>query len=237
MLQEAWYSCGRLVVNAYAQLMLRPDIVWHTPLPSGPKIFAIDHPTTTDPLFVSMITPEPMHMLITEMAFNVPVVGQSLRWAGHVSVGEGHRREAFEAACRLLLEGRNVAIFPAGALSPLSNSAQKAHSGAVRMALRTGAPVIPVGIGVQREQIHYMKTTVEGITAMARWYPFGPYAMTIGEPLYLAGDVEDRDCVHSQSERMMQRIAYLSSESDRRVGTAHARGFDWLRAQSIAIKG
>ena len=87
MLQQAWYSLGRIAVASYAQMMLRMDIARHTPLPGGPKIIAANHPTTADPVWITRLTSEPMHILITEMCFKVPLVGRSLRMAGHVPVG------------------------------------------------------------------------------------------------------------------------------------------------------
>jgi len=217
MLQQAWYSLGRIAVASYAQLMLKMDIAWHTPLPGGPKIIAANHPTTADPIWITRLTSEPMHILITEMCFKVPLVGRSLRMAGHVPVVDGNGRAAFEEACRLLKDGQTVTIFPEGALSPLDGSTGKPHTGVARLALTAGVPVIPVGIHLQRERIRFVETTVDGKTETARWYPRGPYTMTAGEPMRFDGAVEDRDYVRAASERIMQRIAQLARESARRM--------------------
>ena len=217
MLQQAWYSLGHMAVASYAQLMLKMDISWHTPLPGGPKIIAANHPTTADPVWITRLTSEPMHILITEMCFKVPLVGRSLRMAGHVPVVDGQGRAAFREAYRWLKEGQTVTIFPEGALSPLDGGVGKAHTGVARLALTAGVPVIPVGIHLQHERIHCIETTVDGKTEMARWYLRGPYAITAGEPMRLEGAVEDRDYVRSASERIMQRIAQLTRESARRM--------------------
>jgi 1-acyl-sn-glycerol-3-phosphate acyltransferase len=217
MLQQAWYSLGRIAVASYAQLMLKMDISWHTPLPGGPKIIAANHPTTADPVWITRLTSEPMHILITEMCFRVPLVGRSLRMAGHVPVVDGNGRAAFEEAIKLLKDGRTVTIFPEGALSPLDGGVHAPHTGVARLALITGAPVIPVGIHLQRERIRFVETTVDGKTETARWYLRGPYAVTVGEPMRLDGAVEDRTYVRSASECIMQRLAQLARESARRM--------------------
>jgi 1-acyl-sn-glycerol-3-phosphate acyltransferase len=46
-----FYRFGRLVIQSYA-LLLRMDIRWHTALPAGPVLFAANHPSTTDPVFI-----------------------------------------------------------------------------------------------------------------------------------------------------------------------------------------
>ena len=217
MLQQAWYSLGRSAVAGYAQSMLKVDISRHASLPAGPKIIAANHPTTTDPFYITLLTLEPVYMLITEMCFQVPVVGQALRLAGHVPVVNGSGHTALEKAVLLLRSGQTVVIFPEGALSPTDGSVHRPHTGVARMALMAGVPVIPVGISPEWRRIWRVNTTVRGRTEVARWYLHGPYAMTVGEPMCFAGDAKDRAHVRSVSERIMQRIARLSRESAERV--------------------
>ena len=232
MLQQAWYSMGRIAVASYAEFALQMNISRHAPLPKGPKIIAANHPTTTDPVLITQVTSEPIHILITEMCFKVPVVGKSLRMAGHIPVVVGNGRAAFDEAIQLLRDGKTIGIFPEGALSPLDGGAYHPHTGIARMALMAGVPVIPVGIHVECDGIKFIETTVDGKTETARWYLRGPYGMTVGEPMHFEGDVEDRQYVRSVSDRIMQHIACLSRESARRIGAPQAsRSSDWLPAR------
>jgi len=234
MLQQAWYTVGRVAVGAYAQLMLGMDISRHAPLPQGPKIIAANHPTTTDPILITQVTSEPMHILITEMCFKMPVVGKSLLMAGHVPVMDGNGRAAFDQAIKLLRDGQTVGIFPEGALSPLDGDVCQPHTGVARMALTSGAPIIPVGIHLQREHIRFVETTVDDKTETARWYLRGPYAMTVGEPMRLEGSAEDRQYVRAASERIMQRIACLARESAQHIHTTQASRSDvWSPARLV----
>ncbi len=224
MLQQAWYSLGRSAVAGYAQSMLKVDISRHAPLPAGPKIIAANHPTTTDPFYITLLTSEPVHMLITEMCFQVPVVGQALRLAGHVPVVSGSGHTALEKAVLLLRSGLTVVIFPEGALSPTEDGVHRPHTGVARMALMAGVPVVPVGISPEWRRIWRVDATVRGKTEVARWYLHGPYAMTVGEPMRFAGDAEDRAYVRSVSDRIMQRIARLARESAERMLAWQASG-------------
>jgi len=233
VLERIVNGSGRMAARLYAGTLLKMDVQWHAPLPAGAKIIAANHPTTTDPFLLMGLAPEPISILITEMCFQVPVLGQFLRQAGHVPVIDGKGRTAFDEAAKLLKTGHTVGIFPEGALSPLAGGVCSPHTGVARLALSTGAPIIPVGICLQREHIRFRETTVGGKTEIARFYLQGPYAVTIGEPMRFEGNVEDRQHVRSVSERIMQRIACLACESERRMHKSQA--FDPRATQPVRL--
>jgi 1-acyl-sn-glycerol-3-phosphate acyltransferase len=219
---DAWYWLGRPAVDLYARLMLQTDVVWQAPLPAGPKIIAANHPTTSDPFFLLTLLPEPVSVLITASAFESPLLGAYLRQAGHVPAIRNSRGATPEALKRQIEAGRNVLIFPEGALSPARGRFHPAHTGVARLALTSGAPVVPVGIGLLHERVRIVETEEDGKPVVGKFYLQGPYAMTVGEPLWLAGDVEDRACVHAAAEQIMQRIIGLSRESSLRLHRAPA---------------
>src|SRR5512144_1984932 len=97
MLQNTWYQMGRSIVDLYVRFVLKADIHQPTPLPKGAKIIAVNHPSTSDPAFVTVLTREQSTILIKETLFNVPLFGRSLRMAGHVPVVAGNGRAALEA--------------------------------------------------------------------------------------------------------------------------------------------
>ncbi len=217
MLERILNWAGRTAARLYGSMMLKVDIRRHAPLPKGAKIFAANHPTTTDPFLMLGVASEPVNILITEMCFKVPFLGRYLRAAGHVPVMDGNGRAAFEQAVKLLKAGHTVVVFPEGALSPLEGGVCPPHTGVARLALTTGAPVVPVGIHLQREGIYFRETTVDEKTEVARFYLHGPYAVTVGEPIHFEGNIEDRQYVRSVSERIMQRIVRLAHESEQQV--------------------
>ena len=106
------------------------------------------------------------------------------------------------------------------ALSPPAGGVHRPHSGVARLAVSTGAPVIPVGIGLDRRRIHRLEAKVAGKPEVVTWYLHGPYALTVGRPLHFQGDVHDWACVRVASEQIMDRIAALARESDRRIAQA-----------------
>ncbi len=215
--ERVWYGMGRSAVNLYARLMLNMDVVWHAPLPKGPKIVAANHPTTMDPFYILTLLPEPASVLITEAAFETPVFGRYLREAGHVPAMRNSGGATVQALKRQIEAGRSVVIFPEGALSPSRGHFQEPRSGLARLALSTGAPVVPVGIHLQHERVQVVETEEDGKPVVGKFYLRGPYAMTVGEPMWLRGDAQDRAHVRSVSRQIMRRIIDLSQDSARRL--------------------
>lgn len=220
--EKDFYRLGRSVVDLYARAMLKMDVQWRAPLPDGPKILAANHPTTTDPFLIMLLASEQVSVLVTEGCFNIPVFGRILSESGHVPVVRNSGGATIEAARRLLEEGRTVAIFPEGTISPEDGGVHRPHSGVARLAMSSGAPVIPVGIGLDRDRIRRMETDLDGRPEIVTWYLRGPYVMTVGQPLRFEGDVNDWNHVRSVSEQIMQRIAGLARESQRRIELAQA---------------
>lgn len=219
MPQKMLYWMGRYAVEFVARIMLDVNILYHEELPTGPKIIAPNHPTTMDPFIIPIISSEQVHILVTESAFKAPIFGKYLRGAGHIPVTVGSGHEAFEEGRRLLDQGETVAIFPEGALSPEGRVARP-HTGVVRLALLTGAPIIPVGIALDPARVQQMDTGIEkadGGTEVARLYLGGPYFLTAGMPMCMSGSVEDRSEVTSQTQRLMRHIIRLSRMSDYRI--------------------
>jgi 1-acyl-sn-glycerol-3-phosphate acyltransferase len=220
MLENVLYRLGRSAMDLYGRLVLDMDIQGGAPLPDGPKILAANHPTTTDPFLIMLLAAEQVSVLVTAGCFEIPVFGRYLLAAGHVPVIRNSGGSTVEAAGRLLRAGRTVAIFPEGAISPREGGFHQPHSGVARLALGSGAPVIPVGIGLQRERIRRFEAGMAGKPEVVTWYPGGLYAVTVGQPLRFEGDVEDRAYVRLVSRQIMQRIVHLAQESARRVEAA-----------------
>jgi len=128
--------------------------------------------------------------------------------------------------------GRSVAIFPEGALGPLAGGFHHAHSGVARVALRTGAPVIPIGIGLQRDRIRVAEAKVDGDRATGHFYLSGPYAISVGRPLGFAGDVQDHEQVRAVADQIMHHIRTLARESERRIERAQSAEADALNSSA-----
>jgi len=217
MLRQMLYYVGQTAMNIYALTLLDVEVCYAAALPAGPKIFAANHPTTLDPFLLLTVTREEVSILVTEFCLQLPVFGHYLHSAGHIRVVHNNGRPAFDEAVQRLKDGHSVGIFPEGALSPLGGGVCRARTGVARLALATGAPIIPVGIALQRERLHFRETHAGPESITARWYFGGAYVMTVGEPLIFKGDEEDRAYVRSATDQVMQRIVSLAAESETRL--------------------
>jgi 1-acyl-sn-glycerol-3-phosphate acyltransferase len=212
------YLLSRKILQAYSQLLFKMRIHWMAPLPSGRKLIAANHPSCTDPFVIPLLSSVEMSILITGKAFTVPLFSGILRRCGHIPVVPGSGQDALEEARLQLESGGTVAIFPEGHISPPEGGQLPARPGAVRLAMLTGAPIIPVGIHYPRENIVRISSRITGgEKSDGYWYLTGPYQITVGEPMYFSGDANDRIQVEAASLQLMDQIAYLADESRLRL--------------------
>lgn len=116
--------------------------------------------------------------------FNNKIAGPLLRGMHHISVDRSSGSASFVAALRALKSGEIVGIFPEGTIS-VSFELKEFKSGAVRLAMGAGVPVIPAVVwGSQRIWTKKVKRNLK-----RNKYPI---SVTFGEPLYFtkADDVE-----------------------------------------------
>lgn len=211
------YTLSRTISHLYARLMFKLDIRWQPTLPPGPKLIVANHPSCTDPFLLSILFPQPINILIIDTAFAVPLFGTYLRWLGNIPVGIENGYPAFEAARRLLEKGHSVALFPEGWISPQEGGFNSPRTGAARLALLTGVPIVPIGIYLPRERNWVVTSTIDGRQAVGYWYLRGPCNITVGQSMCFSGDANDRSRVAAVSNTIMHQIISLASESEQRT--------------------
>jgi 1-acyl-sn-glycerol-3-phosphate acyltransferase len=114
---------------------------------SGGLIIASNHQTYIDPFWISVPVPRPTRYLAWDAAFNWPFVGTMLRLFGSWPLQlEGSDPKPIRRSLQWIREGGAVVIFPEGGRGNPDGSMRKFKAGAVRMALETGVPILPVTI-------------------------------------------------------------------------------------------
>jgi len=217
MFQKLLYWISKPLVLSYTGTALKMDVHKQEQLPAGAKIVAANHPSTTDPFFVASMLRTQSFILINNLLFQVPVLGEYLRRSGHIPVIAGSGQAALDVALGHLAQGHTVMIFPEGDLSPENGGFQDPRTGVARLALLSGAPVIPVGIYLQRERCRTIRSKVKGNDEYGRWYLHGPYNITVGRPLHFRGDVENRPYVRTVAEMVMPHIIEMARLSEQRM--------------------
>ncbi len=142
-------------------------------------VVAANHESYSDILVLLASLPLSVRFLTKRSIFRVPVLGWSIRAAGFVPVDRGNRARGistFEAALRLLKAGRSLVIFPeetrtrTGELLPFK-------SGAALLALRSGFPLLAMGIAGTR------RVLPRGTLQMSP----GRVCLSVGRPIEVAG--------------------------------------------------
>jgi 1-acyl-sn-glycerol-3-phosphate acyltransferase len=124
----------------------------------GPAVVAANHPSYLDPVLLSLQVRRPIHFMAWDALFRVPLLGAFMRAFGAfpVDVRRGKGRDAYEKARALLEAGEVVGLFPEGKRSRTAWMEPALREGAARLALETGAPVVPASItGAFRAWPHY----------------------------------------------------------------------------------
>ena len=168
----------------------------------GPLIVASNHLNNADPPVVALAFSRfPTFMAKREM-LSWPILGPGFRIFGAFPVRRGGADlSAIRAATEVVNEGRMLVMFPEGTRSR-TGGLTKGHPGTALIALRTGAPIVPVAV-----------TGTETITWP--WIFIKPLSIkritiTLGEPFTLP-PVEkiDSEAASEATELIMRKIAEL----------------------------
>ena len=116
---------------------------------TGPAIIVCNHISYLDPLTngdaVVRAGRRP-RFLAKEDLFRIPVVGRALRGAGQIPVSRGARdRSSLDRAVAALDDGEVIVVYPEGTVTKREDGLpMDGKTGTARLALRTGAPIIPM---------------------------------------------------------------------------------------------
>jgi len=208
---------GLILSNAYRNVLgIRYSVCGLEHLPRGPKILAANHPGASDTLLLPPIFEEQVTGLAEEGQFKNPIVGWILTHSGHIPVRAKNPEEAFDLSSQALLGGKTILIFPEGTLNPEYKEI-RAKSGAVRLSLKTGAPIIPVGIYVPRKDTLNLRWYSKNGRGHGGRFQFrGQYSVQIGRP-WRPGETKANDQnplqVHELTRRLMNQIYCLIEQA------------------------
>lgn len=205
LIRSGIQTTGNMLSKLYAKLLLiavvkRGDVDVRTP-----KIYVANHPNTLDPFYLLGILEERVVILITQHVFHIPVLGRLVRRAGHIAVPD-RGGDVYNQAKQTLFKGMSLLIFSEGEISYSPDRLRKFHTGAVRLSLETGAPIIPIGIHLDATKIWKRKTEIKQKTLMFTWYRYGWYTVVFGNPMYVRGDVNDRSYVRKENVALRKRV-------------------------------
>lgn len=218
-------------VETFARTLLGPTtrrevIDGHKIPATGGCVVVVNHVSHVDPLSFGLLLHDHgrlVRYLAKEVLFRTPVIRTLAVGAKQIPVArmsEG-AATAFEAAVEAVRAGECIGVYPEGTITKDPDGwPMRGKTGAARIALATGCPVIPIGQwGVQ--------DLLPAYTAKFKPFPPKRVRFKVGDPVDLAdlmGRPMTNEILHEATERIMAAITSLVE--DLRGGTAPAKRFD-----------
>lgn len=148
------YRASELFVSPLLRAYFRPEVSGREFVPHiGPAILAANHLSASDEVFTPITAGRQVLYFakveyFTGAGLRGRITAAAFREFGHVPVDRNDPRAAastIDIGEELLAAGKALGIYPEGTRSP-DGRLHKFRTGVARLALRTGAPVIPVGL-------------------------------------------------------------------------------------------
>lgn len=182
------FAAGLLgtVVSAVSRLELTRRAVPDAGLPDGPVIVVANHTSFADGILLALVgrrLGRSLRLMATGGVFRSGLVGPVVRRLGFIPVLRGTDSAAgsLDAAAAALAAGEAVGLFPEGRITrDPQHWPERSKTGAVRLALRTGAPVVPVAL-VGAQQVVGKRGIVARLLRNTVLRP--RVAVAVGEPI------------------------------------------------------
>ncbi len=207
-----WHLIAATLLPILTLMARYPVIDGHKLPKTGAFILAPNHFSEIDPVimgrFMWKLGRVP-RFLAKASVFKNPVLGAVLRWSGQIPVereGRGRLDAPLKAAQQLVDNELAVIIYPEGSLTRDPDLwPMRGKTGAVRMALQVGVPIIPAAHwGTQHIMARYSKKI--------SFFPRKTVTCKIGDPVDLsdlAGRPLDQATLAEGTDRVMAAIAAL----------------------------
>ena len=191
-------------------LLFRPKVTGLRHVPSsGAVIIASNHLSFSDSIFMPLVVPRSVTFLAKGENFTSPGLKGFIKKITFIALGQvpvdrsgGKRSEAaLLTGLGLLKDGHCIGIYPEGTRSP-DGRLYKGRTGIARMAIKSGAPIIPVAMFNTAE----IQPTGQVVPKVRR------VEMVFGEPMYFTGDSSDQTVLRAATNQLMEKIAELSKQ-------------------------
>ncbi len=186
-----------------------------------PAVFVLNHNNAVESVLAPAVLlhlrrGRSIHFLTDWMYLHLPLIGRLLRLSAPIPVyrkparwrlGErlrqaGRKESVVEACVARLAQGKSIGLFPEGTRNPDPRTLLRGRLGLGEVVLRTGSPVIPVGL-------HYPAARTLG-----RAPHFGRLVIRVGDPLgFLAEARTAGGALPADRQRLVRRVVAVTMKA------------------------
>ena len=204
------YAFLRAFLTPFLMILFRPKVKGLRNVPiNGPVIIASNHLSFSDSIFMPLVLPRKVTFLAKSEYFTSPGPKGLLKKLTFLALGQvpvdrsgGRRSEAaLITGLKVLAEGQCLGIYPEGTRSP-DGRLYKGRTGIARLAMESGAPIIPVAM-FNTEKIQPTGKVIPKVMRVK---------MVFGEPIYLKGDSTDLNLLRTATDELMSTLQKLSGQ-------------------------
>jgi 1-acyl-sn-glycerol-3-phosphate acyltransferase len=204
------YRICASIISLAARFLFRPKVEGAQNIPlNGPVLIAPIHRSNVDFAFTLFISPRKVFFMAKDGIFRVPLLGPLLTKLGAFPVNrDGADRESMRLAEEVLRRGQALVLFPEGTRKE-GDHVDPLHDGAMFIASRTGAMVVPVGIaGSDR-----------AMPVGAKFPRFARIHIIVGKPIAppMSEGRVSRSEISAKTDELQRELEAVYEESRRRL--------------------
>ena len=171
---------------------------------TGGAVIAINHTSYFDFTFAGLPAYQQdlgrkVRFMAKQEVFDHKITGPVMRSLRHIPVDREAGADSFDEACQRLKEGEFVGVYPEATISR-SFEIKEFKSGAARMAIAAGVPIVPhIVWGAQRiwTKDHPKKM----------WRPKVPITVAVGEPIAPTLPAQELTALlHSRMQHLLEQV-------------------------------
>jgi len=173
----------------------------------GPALIVINHLGDADVVLLAASLPYSFDGMGKVENDEHWLVGPTFRAYGVIGVHRGKPdRKALRSALTGLAEGRMIALAPEGRQT-LIGGLEEGTEGAAFLAMKSGAPILPVAMtGTENQNIYERK-----------WWRRARVTLSVGKPFLIREQVDRQKMMRDGTRQIMESLATLLPESYRGI--------------------
>jgi 1-acyl-sn-glycerol-3-phosphate acyltransferase len=211
--RKVGYRVLRRIFSILMWCMFRPKVVGKQYVPAtGPVILAPVHRSFADFGFAAFCTKRKLFFMTKDSMWKNKWLGRLLLYVGAFPVHrESADREALQRAEEVLKQGQVLVIFPEGTRRE-GAAIENLMEGAAFLSARTGAPIVPIGIGASDLSMPKGSALPKPYTIHLEIGPALP------PPARTGGGRVSRSAVHATTEELVDQLQRVYDVAKARTG-------------------